>query len=133
MDRRTALKLLLSGVAGSVIDTDQLLWTPARNRIYVPHPAQIAFFNQTEPLSLYGVPYHMSNASAGTWLGIVRSTTPWDWKGILDRVLIDPKKGLYVIDAQSVGNNVESRETDGIGREVSPKNTGMPSKSNGNA
>jgi hypothetical protein len=28
------------------------------------------------PLSLYGVPYHQSNAHIGTWMGIQRSTYP---------------------------------------------------------
>lgn len=28
------------------------------------------------PVSIYGVPYHASNASTGTWLGFDRSTTP---------------------------------------------------------
>lgn len=28
------------------------------------------------PVGLYGVPYHASNASSGTWLGLDRSTTP---------------------------------------------------------
>lgn len=32
--------------------------------------------NPTSLPALYGVPYHHSNASAGTWLGFSRSTTP---------------------------------------------------------
>jgi hypothetical protein len=33
------------------------------------------------PLSLYGIPYHQSNAFSGTWLGIDRSTYPqWSSK-----------------------------------------------------
>lgn len=28
------------------------------------------------PVGLYGVPYHVSNSSSGSWLGLTRSTTP---------------------------------------------------------
>lgn len=103
MERRTFLRLLALGAVATAIDPEELLWTPKRNVIYVPHPAQIAFFNQEEPLSLYGVPYHQSNAMAGIWMGITRTTEPWDWKGLLDRLTINTKEPLYVIDSRKMG------------------------------
>lgn len=112
LNRRQLLKLLVSGVAGSVIDTDQLLWVPNRSRIYVPHPAQIEFFNRPDYATFLGVPYHMSNGSTGTWLGLQRSTTPLDWKKLLDRLTINPKEGLYVINEGTVGGNVGDGEKD---------------------
>jgi hypothetical protein len=36
----------------------------------------VAGLTATPPVSLYGVPYHHSIATAGTWLGMTRSTTP---------------------------------------------------------
>lgn len=38
---------------------------------YQPTPAQVKFFNQRDNVvSLYGIPYHQSNAGIGQWLGI---------------------------------------------------------------
>jgi hypothetical protein len=106
----------VSGVASQLIP-EELLWTPPRNRIYVPHPAQVAFFNRPltvqEKLWPGGVPYHVSDATVGTWLGVTRSVQPLDWKGLLDKLTINPKEGLYVIDESTVGRNVEKRKESG--------------------
>lgn len=42
---------------------------------FIPLP-RTAYQKLAEHASLYGVPYHMSDATAGTWMGITRSETP---------------------------------------------------------
>lgn len=98
MRRRDLLKLIVSGVVGHTLDIDRLLWEPNRKTIFLPTDAQVIFFNRKDYPALYGVPYHQSNASSGTWLGITRSVEPWPWRQMLDRLTIDPKKPLIVID-----------------------------------
>jgi hypothetical protein len=113
MNRRQLLKLLATGVTASIVDPEQLLWTPNKTiidlgAIYRPHPAQIAFIN--------GIPYHESNATIGTWMGITRSTEPWPWKELLKKVMLDPKEPLYVIDSRRLGNDVGNLQEDGTRR-----------------
>jgi len=71
--------LLASGVVGSTVDVDRLLWIPNRKVIFIPHPAQIAFF---------GIPYHENNATMGTWLGITRSIEPMPWRAMMRALTI---------------------------------------------
>lgn len=94
MNRRQLLKLLASGVVGlasDVIDVDRLLWTPDSKTIFLPSDAQVVRFS-----ALWGIPYHQSDASTGTWLGITRSTEPWPWRQLLDKLTLDTKKPLYL-------------------------------------
>jgi hypothetical protein len=72
MRRRDFLRLLASGVVGSHIDVDRLLWEPNKKTIFLPTDAQIALYNNYKYAALYGIPYHQSNASTGQWLGIPR-------------------------------------------------------------
>jgi hypothetical protein len=44
MNRRGFLGLLGLGTAGLVLDPERLLWVPGRRTIFLPHPAQVAFF-----------------------------------------------------------------------------------------
>jgi len=60
MNRREFLKSIVVAIVGSQVPIDLSQSIP--------------------PVSLYGIPYHQSNAHIGTWLGIERSTTPWVWK-----------------------------------------------------
>lgn len=39
-------------------------------------PAE-AFDWKTSPISFEGIPYHRTDATTGTWLGIERATFPW--------------------------------------------------------
>ena len=116
LNRRQLLKLLLSGVAGSIVDTDQLLWTPNTKTIFIPHPKQVEFFNRPIDMDrLYGIPYHESNACAGTWMGIVRSTTPLPFREILQRLTINTKEPLYVINSGGMGRTIPKDTTNRIG------------------
>lgn len=69
MTRRDLLKLLLSSAIAEAVDVEKLLWTP-KPIIVAPEL----------PLSLYGIPYHQSNAFIGTWMGIERSLTHLPYK-----------------------------------------------------
>lgn len=68
MNRREWIKSVLSAVVASQIPIDL-------------SPASL-------PVSLMGIPYHQSDATTGTWLGIVRSTEPWNWKPICEQLCI---------------------------------------------
>lgn len=63
MDRRGFLKLLAAGTTGLVLDPEKLLWVPGKKKIFLP---------AITPVSLYGIPYHFSNACAGQWIGFQR-------------------------------------------------------------
>ncbi len=63
-NRRNFLQLLGLGAAGLVLDPEKLLWIPGQKTIFLP---------AIKPVSLYGIPYHQSNLSTGTWLGFSRS------------------------------------------------------------
>jgi len=41
--------------------------------LWYPHPKQLEFLNDDSYRVLYGIPYHHTDASTGTWLGISRS------------------------------------------------------------
>jgi hypothetical protein len=116
MNRRQLLKLLVSGVVGSTIDVDRLLWTPGTRTIFIPSPKQVVYLGLD-----WGIPYHESNASVGTWMGIVRTTEPIPFRELLKKATLDPKEGLYVIDTSRMGTNVGSMQTDGIRRRGTKK------------
>lgn len=50
--------------------------TPAVTNITPTDFIVVSGLSGANPVSLYGVPYHNSNASTGTWLGLSRVTTP---------------------------------------------------------
>ena len=64
MKRRTFLGLLTVGLVGLKVNPSPL-WYPTQK--------QLDFINSSGDVRLYGIPYHMSDASTGTWLGISRS------------------------------------------------------------
>ena len=72
MNRRQLLKLLALGVGSLELDIDSLLWVPTKT-IFIPHPKQVEFFESNLPIHLWGIPYHQSNASSGSWLGFTRA------------------------------------------------------------
>ena len=72
VNRRQFLRLLSLGVVVSTVDVEQLLWVPGKKTIFIPSEAQSAFITRTAQSKLWGIPYHQSNASMGTWLGIQR-------------------------------------------------------------
>lgn len=76
MKRRDFLKFLLSTPIAATIDVEKLLWVPEKT-IFIPSDAQIAFFNRNKYPALWGIPYHESNGTTGSWLGIDR-TLPWN-------------------------------------------------------
>lgn len=94
MNRRQLLKLLASGVVGSALDVDRLLWIPNTKKIFLPSDAQIVRLTSDK---LFDIPYHESNGTTGTWLGITRSTEPWPWKELLKKITLDATKPLYII------------------------------------
>lgn len=63
LNRRNFLRLLALGVVGHELDIDRLLWVPGSKTIFIPSKAQI---------SLFGIPYHQTDASTGQWLGFSR-------------------------------------------------------------
>src|SRR5262245_49410794 len=63
MNRRDFLKYLLSTPLAATVDYEKLLWVPEK-KIFTP---------TLKDISLYGVPYHMCDATTGTWMGIERS------------------------------------------------------------
>lgn len=54
----------------------QIKLTPAVAGIQATDVIIVSGVSGASPVSLYGVPYHNSNASTGTWLGFDRATTP---------------------------------------------------------
>lgn len=64
MNRRDFLRLVASGVVGLELDVDKLLWIPGAKKIFIP--------SLPIPISLYGIPYHHSDATMGQWLGFQR-------------------------------------------------------------
>jgi len=73
MNRREWLKSVLSAVVASQIPIDL---TPAVN-----------------PIHWYGIPYHQSDGTTGTWLGIVRSEYPQFKSTIQEaRLTVTPEK-----------------------------------------
>lgn len=83
MDRRDFLRRLLSAGVVAVADPEKLLWMPGEKvHFFITRP--------DVPLSLYGVPYHQSNAFTGQWLGIMRQT--------VNKIgeVIPPEKANYV-------------------------------------
>lgn len=56
-----AKQVRFNGAVAGVVATDKLV---------------VSGLGTTPPVSLYGLPYHMSNASTGTWLGLDRATVP---------------------------------------------------------
>lgn len=80
MNRREALKLL---IAGLVIDPEALLWTPSRSRIFVPQRRILLASD------ILGIQYHENNGTMGTWLGIQRSTEPWPWLEMSEKLMLD--------------------------------------------
>lgn len=50
--------------------------TPATVGITATDVLVVSGLSGASPVSLYGVPYHASNASTGTWLGLDRATNP---------------------------------------------------------
>jgi hypothetical protein len=73
MNRRNFFKILAAGTVGATLDIESLL---IPKTLFKPHPAQIAFFNAPFEAGLFGIPYHQTNASMGTWLGIKRTLIP---------------------------------------------------------
>jgi len=74
MERRSFLKFLLSTPLAAVIDYEQLLWVKEKT-IFIPPVRPVELYENfvlETPLSLYGVPYHQSNASTDRWLGFER-------------------------------------------------------------
>lgn len=55
---------------------NQIKLTPATAGAVIGDLIVVSGLSGANPVSLYGVPYHNSNASTGTWLGYDRSTTP---------------------------------------------------------
>lgn len=64
MKRRDFLKLLLATAAAEYVDYEKLLWIPGEKKIFIP---------ESIDATLFGIPYHQTNASMGTWLGISRT------------------------------------------------------------
>lgn len=54
----------------------QVKLSPAVPGIVATDVIVVSGLSGANPVSIYGVPYHMSNASTGTWLGLDRATTP---------------------------------------------------------
>jgi len=54
----------------------QIKLTPATTSIQAGDLIVVSGLSGANPVSLYGVPYHNSNASTGTWLGYDRALTP---------------------------------------------------------
>lgn len=54
----------------------QIKLTPATPNITATDVLVVEGLSGANPVSLFGVPYHNSNASTGTWLGFDRSVTP---------------------------------------------------------
>jgi hypothetical protein len=54
-------QIRLNGTTGATVATDLVV---------------VSGLTATPPVSLYGIPYHVSNASSGTWLGLDRAATP---------------------------------------------------------
>lgn len=50
--------------------------TPATAGLTATDVIVVSGLSGASPVSLYGVPYHASNASTGTWLGLDRATNP---------------------------------------------------------
>lgn len=72
MNRRSFFHLLIASGIVPFIPKPKFAWNKI-NPLWNPHPKQIEFLNQTVPVSLYGIPYHCSNASSGQWLGFNRT------------------------------------------------------------
>jgi len=84
MDRRTFILTVLSlPLINKLIPSPVRLASDKFN--YKPHPSQLAFFEREGPEILWGLPYHESNASVGTWCGISRSS-PETQEAILEMV-----------------------------------------------
>lgn len=96
MNRRQLLKLITFGVVGHTLDIDRLLWVPGQKTIFIPSDAQVAFLIKEFPL-MHGLSYYEDNPYAGTWMGITRSTEPWNWREGLKKVCLDPTKPLYIV------------------------------------
>lgn len=62
MHRRDFLRLLLATPIAMQLDVEKLLWVPGEKKIFIPEV----------PISLYGIPYHMSYAEVGIWMGFSR-------------------------------------------------------------
>lgn len=75
MERRTFLGLLGTVVWGTfLLKNEPPPSAPSANlslNRWNPHPKQVEFLNRPDA-SLFGVPYHHSNASTGQWLGFAR-------------------------------------------------------------
>lgn len=54
----------------------QIKLTPATAGLVATDVIVVSGVSGASPVSLYGIPYHASNASTGTWLGFDRATTP---------------------------------------------------------
>lgn len=63
MIRRDFLKYLLATPIATQLDVEKLLWIPEKT-IFIPSIYQFE--------SIYGIPYHQTDASMGTWLGFSR-------------------------------------------------------------
>jgi len=62
MNRRGFIRTVTTVISGKVLGLDGIVGKVITNYRY--------------PTSMYGIPYHQSNASMGTWLGITRTTYP---------------------------------------------------------
>lgn len=58
----------------------------AIDKLFIPTTKQIEFLASDKPISLYGIPYHVSNCSGGQWLGINRQSSPETTKAIIEMV-----------------------------------------------
>lgn len=54
----------------------QIKLSPATTGLTAGDVIVVSGVSGASPVSLFGIPYHASNASTGTWLGFDRSTTP---------------------------------------------------------
>ena len=77
---------LAAGVGLFLPDTKVKL---AIDKLFVPTLKQAKFLNMPfgAPMSLYGIPYHESNMSIGTWCGINRSN-PETSKAIIEMIKV---------------------------------------------
>ena len=66
MNRRDFLRYLLATPIAAEFDIEKLLWVKEKT----------IFVSSVLPVSLYGIPYHQTNGSIGTWLGFERSLIP---------------------------------------------------------
>lgn len=102
MERRSFLKFLLATPLAAFVDYEKLLWIPGEKTIFIPSPVQqqVEIYNMIlESPSLYGIPYHLNNATAGQWLGLP-SEIPVKYEKIsLDKAIEDGHVYPYEVES----------------------------------